>query len=515
MRYAILFFCTLASIGQAWSPYHETHMENGRSVIVQLFEWRFDDIGQECERFLGPKGFGAVQVSPVLEHIQSEGRPWWDRYQVVSYKIISRSGTQDQFADMVNKCNAAGVRIYVDFIPNHMTGHSGNGSGYGIGGTYWNGAEYDYPGVSYTKENFNGREKCGTPSGGIEDYSKAWQNRNCELMGLRDLDQSQEYVRRQIVAAMDSLTALGVAGFRIDASKHMWPEEMKLMFEALSDVNATLYGANKKPFIYHEIAYSPGEVQASEYTQLGRPIEFRFSNELQHVVKKEYGKKMAHLKNYGQEWGFLPTEDAVVIVDNHDIQRATTGLYPNVVYFRQPKWHKMITEFMLAWPYGTPKVMSSYHWPEYIENGKDKNNWIGPPHEANFDTKWVKVNPDDSCAFGWVCEHRWRPIANMVEFRNVAGDEPVVGWWDNGGHAIAFGRQGRAFIAMNNDDSQLIEWFWTSLPEGEYCDVISGGLYAGHCTGRQIRVNSHGYAFIDIQNGTDDPVIAFHIKSKL
>lgn len=36
---------------------------DGRSVIVHLFEWKFVDIGLECERFLGPRGYGAVQVS--------------------------------------------------------------------------------------------------------------------------------------------------------------------------------------------------------------------------------------------------------------------------------------------------------------------------------------------------------------------------------------------------------------------------------------------------------------------
>lgn len=37
----------------------------GRSVIVHLFEWKFLDIGLECERFLGPRGYGAVQVSHI------------------------------------------------------------------------------------------------------------------------------------------------------------------------------------------------------------------------------------------------------------------------------------------------------------------------------------------------------------------------------------------------------------------------------------------------------------------
>lgn len=33
-------------------------------VFVHLFEWSWDDIAKECEDWLGPKGFDAVQVSP-------------------------------------------------------------------------------------------------------------------------------------------------------------------------------------------------------------------------------------------------------------------------------------------------------------------------------------------------------------------------------------------------------------------------------------------------------------------
>lgn len=34
----------------------------GHGGIVHLFEWKFADIANECERFLGPRGFGGVQV---------------------------------------------------------------------------------------------------------------------------------------------------------------------------------------------------------------------------------------------------------------------------------------------------------------------------------------------------------------------------------------------------------------------------------------------------------------------
>jgi hypothetical protein len=39
----------------------------GRNAIVQLLEWKFKDIAEECERFLAPKGFAGVQVSNKLD----------------------------------------------------------------------------------------------------------------------------------------------------------------------------------------------------------------------------------------------------------------------------------------------------------------------------------------------------------------------------------------------------------------------------------------------------------------
>src|SRR3989442_3584330 len=146
------------------SPYHNNHMLDDRKVMTHLFEWRWDEIARECEQFLGPYGYGAVQVSVANEHIIMEHRswnkkvqrPWWERYQPVSYKIISRSGNEDQFRNMVHRCNRAKVRIYVDVVLNHMTGAVGKG--HGIGGSYYDSDAFQYDGVPFGKENFNIRE---------------------------------------------------------------------------------------------------------------------------------------------------------------------------------------------------------------------------------------------------------------------------------------------------------------------------------------------------------------------
>ena len=65
----------------------------------------------------------------------------------------------------------------------------------------------------------------------------------------------------------------------------------------------------------------------------------------------------------------------------------------------------MAVAFMLSWPYGVPKVMSSYEFTQ---------EWNGPPAGT--------PGTGATCMNGWVCEHRWRQIYNMVAWRNSAGD---------------------------------------------------------------------------------------------
>lgn len=49
---------TIKLVSAQWDPNFAT----GRTTITHLFEWRWNDIAEECERFLGPYGYGGVQV---------------------------------------------------------------------------------------------------------------------------------------------------------------------------------------------------------------------------------------------------------------------------------------------------------------------------------------------------------------------------------------------------------------------------------------------------------------------
>lgn len=189
------------------AQFKNSHIIDGRSGIVSLFEWKFNDIANECQ-FLGENGYGAVQVSPVHESKADDKYSWYLRYQPISYKIISRSGNVDEFKNMIKQCMDQKIRIYVDVVFNHMA--AGDAEIMGTGHSVADPPKLLYPAVPYTAEEFN--ELCF-----IENTTDAFQIRNCRVAGLPDLNQAKDSVKNKIVDFMNELIGFGVAGFRIDA----------------------------------------------------------------------------------------------------------------------------------------------------------------------------------------------------------------------------------------------------------------------------------------------------------
>lgn len=182
------------------NAYNNPNYAQNRSVMVHLFEWKWNDIADECERFLAPNGFAGVQVSPVSENVIAENRPWWERYQPISYKIATRSGDEHQFQSMIDRCNQVGVRIFVDIVFNHMTGKTGAING--TGGTTANVSAMSYPGVPYGPDDFHW--PCT-----INNYNDANEVRYCQLVGMLSVGDfnSLKYLLTQLtVYSLDDLS---------------------------------------------------------------------------------------------------------------------------------------------------------------------------------------------------------------------------------------------------------------------------------------------------------------------
>lgn len=478
-----------------------------RTVIAQLFEWRWSDIATECEVWLGPKGYGAVQISPAHEHrLIDEGDrpfPWYQRYQPVSYRLESRSGSRSELADMVERCHRVGVKVYADIVINHMAG-SGAGAGKGIAGSDFDTDKFAYEAVPYEQADFN--PPCSIRP---QDYGdNPWRIRYCQLLKLQDLDTGRESVQAAIAAAMNDLLSLGVAGFRIDAAKHIPPEHLMAIARRLNSLNPSFYPNGGRPFIYQEVfqelASTDGEaIKASEYFSTGAVTEFRYGRNLGEQMR--YGQ-LKNLVLFGEAWGLIPSHKAVVFIDNHDTQRSENS---NIVTFYRPddggSTYRLANIFMLAWPYGTPRVMSSYDWPRQL------GSWVGPPADKQGLTRPA------ACGDGWVCEHRWSEVANMVEFRNATQTATgVTHWWDNSNNQIGFGRGDRGYVVINHESVPLAESLATGLPPGSYCDIISLTQETldeePQCDSEAITVDEDGIAYFEVP---PHQAAAIHVERRL
>lgn len=452
--------CTAPS-SPASAPEPGTVPDDG--VGVQLFQWTWDAIARECTDVLGPAGYGWLLTSPPQEHVL--GEPWWTAYQPVSYRVESRLGTREEFAAMVGTCQDAGVEVLADAVVNHMTGQDTPGTGWA--GTPY--AHYEYPGLySDADGDFH---HCGlTANDDIVQYTDARQVQTCELVNLADLATETDHVRATVRAYLDDLLSLGVAGFRIDAAKHM----------AADDVAAIVADLPPGTRVLQEVIGAAGEpVQPEDYLPSGDVYDFAYGQELAGYVG---GGSVGKVVELGTGTRALPTDQAVVFVDNHDTERNGSTFS-----YRDGEDHALAMVLMLAGTYGTPAVYSGYAF-----EGRD----AGPPQDDDGAVLDATCAPDvgPTAAYevgSWVCQHRWPAVVGMVGWRTAVAGAGLADVWSER-RVVAFGRGDRGFLVANGGRAPAEHTFTTSLPPGTYCDVVGGAVADGGCTGLEVDVADDG-----------------------
>lgn len=96
-------------------------------------------------------------------------------------------------------------RIYADVVINHMAADQTNYTAIGTAGSTAIPSNRNYSAVPYNVTNFH-------PTCALVNYQDAYQVRNCELVGLHDLNQTVEDTRDKIINYFNDLIDLGVAG---------------------------------------------------------------------------------------------------------------------------------------------------------------------------------------------------------------------------------------------------------------------------------------------------------------
>lgn len=258
-----------------------------------------------------------------------------------------------------------------------------------------------------------------------------------------------------MVAYLRHLMDLGVAGFRIDAAKHIDSGELKKLLAEATEGRST--------FWYQEIYNSNGEaITVDMYVGNGALEYFDYSKRLAPNIRDE--GKLGYMHHFGQSWGLLSPDDSVVFLDNHDTQRGEAMLS-----YRGSRIYELASIFMLAHPYGYPKIMSSFYF-----STRDQGPPSVPVHGAHGLA--CGESPDQIKAMPgrpWVCEHRWPSLANMVAWRRSAGSNNIGAWWAENGDNVFFCRGSTACVIFNRDGRST----WTAslkfpLPPGTYCNII-------------------------------------------
>ena len=411
-----------------------------KGVIVTAFQQNWKSIAKECKKTYGPEGVKYVQVSPPQDHIK--GDQWWTSYQPVSYKLNSKLGTEDEFKKMITTCKASGVGIIADTVINHTTGFA-NKDTVGVGGSKYDAANQSFPDAGYTKDDFHKSTE------NINTYRKAeivWTHR---LVGLLDLDTSNPHVQKTLGEYFAHMLKLGVAGFRVDAAKHMSPQDVKAIKAAAAAAAGTT--PDKIWWMQETIGFSEQDprIQPDQYLQTGEVNEFEYSYRLRNYF---YGS-IENLKHITDK--LIPSKKAAIFVTNWDTERDNAS---RVLTYKDGKKYELANAFMLAYPYGTPNVFSGYEFTKRDE---------GAPGATQTSI------PDVSCAKDskWQCTQRITSIRGMIGFYNAVRGTKVTNWQDDDDNNVAFSRGNKGFLAINNTENPQKVSYKTDLPDGEYCNV--------------------------------------------
>lgn len=503
---------TAALIGASMTIIAPAHALNANDTSVQMFRWKWNDIAYECEAFLGPQGYGAVQVSPPTA--AANLGTWYDVYQPVNYtKLDSAMGTEAQFTSMINKCHAAGVRVYADVVVNQLAA----GAGTATDGSSWDANALRYP--NFSANDFHG--KCTIVS---SDYAYNRSNiLNCRLSGgMPDLNTGRSYVQTQIRNYLNKLHALGVDGIRIDAAKHMSP----------SDISAFLQGVSRETTMKEQMWITQEVIgddssYAADYLGNGAVNEFKYAYAMKRMFRKDDGANISQIQKImgsSDNWGgsnmfISDSAKATVFVNNWDTERGgsngSTSLNASnhvqgMTNDAAGTWrYSLANILMLGWPYGHAQVHSGFGF-------TNKNQ--GPPSDSPYEKGAARMGSSTS----WDFIHRWNEIANMVYLRATTSGADVrnftIGTYDQ----IAFSRGTRGFVAINNDASKVFSAsIQTSLPPGVYCNVVHGKLIdsTNACASDSVTIGSDGKANIHLaannSNTSTVPAVALHVNQKV
>ena len=445
------------------------HTNNGqKGAIVELFGWPYNDVAKECEH-LGKAGYMGVKVATVHEHVVSwhylqngELNPWFLTYQPVSYRLQTRLGSREELRNMIVTCRRNGVRVYADAVINHMSG-SGNdvmdhrnpagGScikwgpknsssdspyfthSWGFEKNEFTGERpaLEFPAVPYGPTDFHCERSLNSWSSGFV-LNYGW------LVGLTDLNTEKEYVQKRIADFMTDLMGFGFSGFRIDAAKHIRPDDLAQIF---GKFQKSMGGQFTEDFISWLEVIIGGEKDLLAC----HDSDYNYYQYFDNVMKKaglsnsDIAKVKVWSSDYPKEspicgYWILPASRFVIQNDDHDQQNAGSSSRDMadkgsvLVIERNVEKHRNFEKLLFErtdadWQ--IKLVLSSYSFMEngargYPDGFSDCSKYLGPPSETCRSVPYSPAFEKDSCGYSMIQGGKW----TQGKYTRVHRDKEII-----------------------------------------------------------------------------------------
>lgn len=123
----------------------------------------------------------------------------------------------------------------------------------------------------------------------------------------------------------------------------MWPNDLKAIYKKMKKLSPKDgYPQNAQAYIYQEVIDLGGEaVSKSEYNKIAGVIEFLYGIILGSMFRGQDSLNKLQTFNKEEDWKMLPSDDALVMIDNHDNQRGHGAGGATILTHKDPKLYKV------------------------------------------------------------------------------------------------------------------------------------------------------------------------------
>lgn len=274
---------------------------------------------QQKMSYLSGMGVTAIWISPPVDNLNANipdggGNPTasYHGYQGRDFKRIEEhsgdsSNAWTAFDNLVTAAHAAGIKVIVDFAPNHSTQDNAGE----FGALYDNGTFLG----NYTNDT-NGYFH---HNGNISNWDDRYQVQYYTLFNLADLNQEHATIDAYMKNSAKLFMDHGVDGFRIDAIKHItWGWQYSLANTIYTHGDSFLFGewyqtGTTDPLYRDSYKYA----NKSGISMLDFPLNTAVRNVF--GSNANFSEIDAVLTAEGNN--FTWDEDLVTFVDNHDMTR--------------------------------------------------------------------------------------------------------------------------------------------------------------------------------------------------